>query len=315
MNDSTSPPVSPRFPTFTRLFRWFFSRKTLGRILVSLATLATIIAVVSAEETWRGKRAWLRYKHELEAQGEKLDWKAYVPPPVPDAQNFTTTPFLAPLLDFNPSPRQPGQSLWRDTNGYQRIISLQNALGTVEQASATHDQPRTVQRMTDLAGWAAGLTGTTSNAPAAAAPSPNRAEAAAAVLRGLAKYDPIVEELRSASQRSYARFNVQYDYEFAPSIMVPHLAFLKSADMLFQVRASAELTLGRADQAWADTRMALYLADSVKDEPCGESGRRASLRLSNCGTMICSIRKTPPSAFRVLRRCCSVVFSTRTNCS
>jgi hypothetical protein len=36
---------------------------------------------------------------------------------------------------------------------------------------------------------------------------------------------------------------------------------------LFQVRASAELAMGRTDQAWADTRMALYFADALKDEP------------------------------------------------
>ena len=33
------------------------------------------------------------------------------------------------------------------------------------------------------------------------------------------------------------------------------------------MRASAELALGRTDQAWADTKMALYLADTLKNEP------------------------------------------------
>src|ERR1035437_6110926 len=132
MNESPSTPGSPRFPTFTRLFRWLFSRRTLGRVLVGLAALATLIALVCAEENWRGKRAWERYKHELEAQGEKLNWKDYVAPPVPDAQNFAMTPFLAPLFDFNPEPRQQGQSLWRDTNGYNRICSLQWEFGALE---------------------------------------------------------------------------------------------------------------------------------------------------------------------------------------
>jgi hypothetical protein len=267
MSNSASSTTSPRFPTFGRLFRWFFSRRTLGRILVGLAALVTLIALVCTEENWRGKRAWEHYKHELEAQGEKLDWKDYVPPPAPDQQNFAMTPFLAPLFDFNPSPRKEGQSLWRDTNGYNRITSFQAHLGTAEQATTDHDQPRTEQRMTDLQGWAAALAGNTNKVPAAAAPSLTRAEAAVEVLRGLAKDDPIAEELRSASQRPYARFNVRYEDDFAPAILLPELACVESATVLFQVRASAELALDRADQAWADTKMALFLADTLKDEP------------------------------------------------
>jgi hypothetical protein len=271
MNDS--PPDSPpstgpsRFPAFARFFRWFFSWRTLGRVFVVLAALATLIALVGAEENWRGKRAWERYRHELEAQGEKLDWKDYVPPPVPDAQNFAMTPFLAPILDFNPRPRTEGQSLWRDTNGYNRISSLQEVIGKLEQATADRNQPRAALRMTDLPGWAAAFTGNSNQAPSTVVAPLTRAEAAAAVLRGLQKYDSVVEELRSASQRPYARFNIRYEDEFAPAILLPHLACLKQATLLFQVRASAELALGQTDLAWSDTRMGLYLADTLKEEP------------------------------------------------
>jgi hypothetical protein len=267
MNDSPPSTGSPRFPTFSRLLHWIFSRRMLGRLCVGVAALATLVALVCAEENWRGKRAWLNYKRQLEAQGEKLDWKDYVAPPVPDEQNFAMTPFLAPLLDFNPSPRQEGQSPWRDTNGYSRVRSLQQALGTLEQATADHHRPRNVQRMTDLQGWADALAVRTNKGSAAAAPSLTRAEAATAVLRGLEKYNPIVEELRAASQRPYARFNIRYEDEFAPAILLPHLAFLKYACVLFQVRASAELALDRTDPAWADTKMALFLEGTVNEEP------------------------------------------------
>jgi hypothetical protein len=267
MNNPTSSPGSSRFPTFSRFLRWFFSRRTLGHLLVGLAALATLIALVGAEEHWRGKRAWQKYKHQLEAQGEKLDWKDYLPPPVPDAQNFAMTPFLAPLFDFNPRPRPAGQSLWRDTNGYSRISALQEAVGALEQTTADHNQTRTAQRMIDLPGWAAALAGKTNKGPAMAAASLTRAGAAAEVLRGLERFNPIVDELRSASQRPFARFNIRYDDDSVPAILLPHLSCLKQATVLFQVRASAELALGRTDQAWADTKMALYLADTLKDEP------------------------------------------------
>ncbi len=119
--------------------------------------------------------------------------------------------------------------------------------------------------MTDLPGWAAALTGKTNKASATAAPSLTRAEAAAEVLRGLERFNPIVDELRSASQRPYARFNIHYDGDSVQAILLPHLACVKQATVLFQVRASAELALGQTDQAWADTKMALYLADTPKD--------------------------------------------------
>ena len=296
MNESPSTSGAPRLPTITRFTSWLFSRSLLGCALVGLAALTTLIALVATEETWRGKRAWERYKHELEAQGEKLDWKDYIPPPVPDAQNFAMTPFLAPLFDFYPEPRQEGQSRWRDTNGFSRANSL--GLKYPPLLTAEYRPDRSWRQMTDLPAWAAALT---NNAVAAAAenaaqeaflrrygvrrpsgaPEPTsavaeptvpvlaltRGEAATEVLRALAKYNPILEELRRASQRPYVRFNVHYDDEFAPAILLPQLAVMKNAAILFQLRACAELELGQSDQAWSDTRMALYLADTVKDEP------------------------------------------------
>src|ERR1039457_3890868 len=265
MNESPSTSGAPRLPTITRFIRWLFSRSLLGCALVGCAGLVTLIALVCTEENWRGKRAWERYKHELAAQGEKLDLQAYIPPPVPDEQNFAMTPFLAPLFDFNPEPLKEGQSRWRDTNGFNRASSL--ALSKPNLPTAEYHPDRTWRRMTDLPAWALALSGTPNQSPAPPAPSLTRAEAATEVVRALDKYNPILEELRSASQRPYVRFNVHYDDEFAPAILLPHLSVMKNAAFLFQLRACAELESGQSDQAWSDTRMALYLADTVKDEP------------------------------------------------
>ena len=62
------------------------------RILITLAILATLIAIFYAEEDWRGKRAWENCKRELEAKGMVLDWEKFIPPPVPDDQNFFKAP-------------------------------------------------------------------------------------------------------------------------------------------------------------------------------------------------------------------------------
>ncbi|MBI3851092.1 MAG: hypothetical protein HY298_12565 [Verrucomicrobia bacterium] len=62
------------------------------RTLLGLAGLATLIAVFYTEENWRGKRAWESCKRELGARGAVLNWSAYIPPAVPDEQNFFKAP-------------------------------------------------------------------------------------------------------------------------------------------------------------------------------------------------------------------------------
>ncbi|MGO8765566.1 MAG: hypothetical protein ACLQSR_10605 [Limisphaerales bacterium] len=70
--------------------------RVIRRILIGLAVLATLIAIFYTEEDWRGKRAWENCKRNFEAQGENLDWNAYISPPVPDDQNF----FKAPKMQW-----------------------------------------------------------------------------------------------------------------------------------------------------------------------------------------------------------------------
>jgi hypothetical protein len=66
--------------------------RILRRLLIGAVILATLVAIFYTEEDWRGKRAWENCKRELEAKGAVLDWNAYIPPPVPDDQNFFAAP-------------------------------------------------------------------------------------------------------------------------------------------------------------------------------------------------------------------------------
>jgi len=68
----------------------------------------TLVALFYAEEDWRGKRVWEQCKHDLEAKGIALDWDKYIPPAVPDDQNF----FKAPKMQqwFVKTDSQNGQS-------------------------------------------------------------------------------------------------------------------------------------------------------------------------------------------------------------
>lgn len=66
----------------------FFSPRMLRRVLLILAVVATVVGLFYTEENWRGKRAWERFKREAAARGVNTDWNAFLPPPVPDEQNF-----------------------------------------------------------------------------------------------------------------------------------------------------------------------------------------------------------------------------------
>jgi hypothetical protein len=60
------------------------------RVLLALAVIVTLVALFYLEEDWRGKRAWAKCKAGLEARGMVTDWNQYIPPPVPNDQNFFT---------------------------------------------------------------------------------------------------------------------------------------------------------------------------------------------------------------------------------
>jgi hypothetical protein len=80
---------------------WLGCWRNLRRALVGLAIFATLIALFYTEEDWRGKRAWENCKRELEAKGAVLDWDKYIPPPVPDDQNFFKSPKMQEWFQRN----------------------------------------------------------------------------------------------------------------------------------------------------------------------------------------------------------------------
>src|ERR1700722_9714892 len=63
-------------------------------VLFLLAALITLVALLLAEENWRGARAWQSYKREMEAKGESFDAARLIPPKVPDNQNLAMIPFF-----------------------------------------------------------------------------------------------------------------------------------------------------------------------------------------------------------------------------
>jgi hypothetical protein len=241
--------------SFPWLFRWKFWRI----LLLIVAGLFTLIALFHAEENWRGKRAWESCKREMEATGVIFDFTKYVPPPVPDDQNFAMTPFLAPLFDFIPGTQRP-----RDTNTWRRT---QAALKLSSEISKTLNRDGRLEcKPLDLILLANELESTNRPAPHPFVAGQTQ-EAARAILEKLKPMEPILDELRSASQRPCSRFNIDYDWEPKFSILLPHLATISVLSSMLELRASAELALGQTETAFQDVGLTSRLVNSIRTEP------------------------------------------------
>jgi len=233
-------------------------------VLLAGASLVTLVVLFYAVENWRGTRAWNQYKREREARGERFDQAAHVPPPVPDDQNFAMTPLLRPILDIVPNSRP---TRWRDPAGYERLVKLSVNLGE-DQWDADKGRPKLTLgeaqsgALPDLEVWAAFYRGNTNYAQAADSAPP-----AAVVLKALSRFDVELAELQQAAARPHSRFPVAYGAEDPFSILLPHLARVKSMSRVVALRAVARLESGQAPEALADVRLCLRLGDALKEEP------------------------------------------------
>jgi hypothetical protein len=229
-------------------------------ILVVLASLTALIAAFYAEEDWRGRRDWNQYRQDMEARGESLDLRTYVPKPVPDDENFCATPFLKSLFQTNDN----------------RFITMNDPWLRAESSitSTNVERDRGNRHFTDLVAWQEAFAAVERD-PLRRGPGfettntglAERAAAAPAVLEWLKRYAADFAELRAASVRQYSICPVVYDLEDPWPILGRHLSELKYPCHRLDLEACAELAAGQPDPALADVRLSLALADSYKSEP------------------------------------------------
>lgn len=243
--------------SLVRFSRWLLGWRIIRRILIVMAWTATLIALVYGEENWRGRRAWNKYRKELEARGEQLDLKAFIPKPVPNEQNFAATPFFEFLF-------------LHKTNRYDWEDSYSQAGTKIPYAKSNY---RGHRRLTDLVAWktafaAIGADELKRHPKVESGPLDlqSRAKSGPAVLAGLKTNEAVFAELRAASQRPFSRYPVIYNLEDPWGILIPHLADIKGVCQRLQLKACAELAVGQSDNALDDVKLMLYLADSVKEE-------------------------------------------------
>jgi len=250
--------------TTVRFCRWLFSWRGLRRLLILLAWLVTLVALFHGEDNWRGRRAWNKYRHALEAKGEQFDYAALVPKPVPDEQNFAATPVIRSW--FEKKTTYDSEHPWNDT--YSRVAD------NIQFPSRPKDA-RAERRFDDLVAWETAFAALRSGELtrphhfySGKLDAASRAQAAPAVLEGLKTNEALFAELRVASQRPYSRYPVIYDVEMPYAILLPHLRMVKGVCQRLGLKACAELAIGQCDQALEDLQLMFRLMDSVKEEPC-----------------------------------------------
>ena len=168
--------------------------------------------------------AWEQYKRQAAARGESLDWREYAPaPPPPERENFAATPLL----------RRIGRKGQSDTKFDMRVNSP-----TVVRATSDTGDWRSGRRP-DLAAIQIQLPKDSSQALR----STPQTTPAVAVLAALSVVEPDLRELREASQRRFAKFELKYADPFSADI--PNFVSIRTLAHICSLHASAALVAGR----------------------------------------------------------------------
>ena len=244
--------------------RWLCCWRILRRFLLALVWLTVLVALFYAEEDWRGWHAWQKFKHEWEAKGELFEFASFIPPRVPDDQNFAMAPIVAGTWEAQ-----------LDKDGHRVVPDNTNVVNRLEMTICDDGLLHWPTNgsgfwwkgtKTDLKGWQQyyrALSAKTNEFPV----SPQPQTPAADVLLALSKYDSTIEELRRAGQLPYSRFPLDYTNKLPAYILLPHLSALKNCCQVLQLRAIAELENGQNEKSLADINLMLRLSDSIRSEP------------------------------------------------
>jgi hypothetical protein len=264
-------------------FRWVFRRQNFKRFIFGCVCFATLIALFYAEEDWRGRYDWEKFKQQWEAKGENFDNDSVVPQPVPDDENFAMSPVWVAELkrNFLTEPKRAedwyGDRIYsEEVSNYFRLLPVSDAavIGTNESWNLP-STPDTlgfwaVARVSDLRPWQSFYRNLEHTHPSLDIAITSKPQTPAQdVLLALSKYDPLIERLRQDSRLPYSRFPVEYNVKDKnpAAILLPHLSAIKGCARVLKLRAIAELQNGQSDKALADVELMFRLADADRVEP------------------------------------------------
>ncbi len=264
----------------------WLARWILAPVDIVVFCVIPAVAMWCGIESVQGALRWNRLSRDLIAQGERLDIKDVIPPPVPDAQNFASTPLFAELFKSSPAGSGDVPSS-AHSNAIQKfaVFSLPDAY----LSKRTNDD--TSPHLLDE--WAVAFEKARADRATNAAlrdayPSypqaPPGSDTASQVLNSLSIADDALAVICRDSQRPYSRFPARWAESYF-ELTLPHLGQIKGLHRHLNLRIAARLAKGDRAGAWDNLECSLRLADALRDEPLliSQLVRIAQLAVANEG--------------------------------
>ncbi len=235
-------PVQERLPIWAR-----FTLVPLYYLLFFVLT-PLVLALSVANTIYQAK--WSTYRQELVSRGVELDITRMAPKPVPDAENFASTPLFKDLGFSSEAIHSPvGEAAQKRLNNLT-ILNARQPNPPLWQA----------QKRIGLSDFRAVLTN------ASVFPqSPTDATDAAAVLAALKGWDNELREIESAAARPAMAFPVRYQDTYAA--LLPHLGSIRNFSDTYRLRAAARLSNLDTAGALQDVKTGWRLAKISESEP------------------------------------------------
>jgi hypothetical protein len=233
------------------------------RLLLKFGVYVLLITALLAATIWQTRRAnhqaWLDYQAAAAARGDRLDFEAYIPPPIPDAENFTATPAIAAWFDYTVDPVTK-KRLWRGDDPKKLKEFLHQLLfPTTNGAPRASSITNSVRE--NLPAWAAHMTRQSNLATA------DVRTAASAILAHIATNAALRAELVAALPRKNIRFSTHFEEKPTWSMGVPHVGTVMALSNVNRLHALASLASDDSVSAIEDILVNLRLSRGLLQEP------------------------------------------------
>lgn len=229
--------------------KWLL-RVVLG--LVGLVAVALLVLYLWGEKMRRDVAA------DLQAKGESIVLADFLPPPIPDAENFFGDPEWKELQDLVPAkdglmvePRVP--------HGQRMLDKLSPKLTEAQLADLKAGWPEFSEGLMETCGAVPALWKKQKNLS-----SPEARRLAEFTLARLQPSEPLYQKLQEWAKRPKADLPQDFTGDALPAFQ--HLSYLLSASKNLDQRARAELVLGQNETALKDVLLQLHLAETLRGQ-------------------------------------------------
>lgn len=242
-----------------RLWKYRFIRALVWLV----GSLLTLYALFHAWVNYHGAKEWTAAQARLKQEGETLDFRTLLLPPVPEEKNFCAiAPLkdLALVVDSDPAKGEPGARRKRLADA-----ALPGSTGPKPSSRPRAPQGAAFGRPVDLKAWAHRLQ-SNGSAPASATDKP-----AEEVIAAMSKNDSLVHELIAGLPRPEAQWTPEWQTRELPEMLfaipVPHYSAMMAMTPALILRATAAARSGDAATAHQCLLVTQRLAQASLNDP------------------------------------------------